>query len=91
MYSKEVVIRNQSGLHARPASTFVEEATKYSSRIKVKRPDDEEEIANGKSIVTILSLSLAQGDHAVIMANGADEQEAVEALAALIDGGFGEL
>ncbi len=91
MYSKEVIIKNKSGLHARPASAFVEEAAKYSSRIKVKRVDDDEEVANGKSIVTILALSLTQGERAEIIANGADEEEAVEALAALVEEGFGEL
>lgn len=83
MYSAEVQIVNQTGLHARPASEFVALAGKFQSAIQVRRAD-EDDCYNGKSVVMLLALGLAQGETAIISANGEDERDAVEALAALI-------
>lgn len=90
MYSKKIRIRNYTGLHARPASEFVECAANYNSKIKICRAGQEEESVNAKSIVLLLTLGLCKGEEAIISANGSDEAEAVEALAALIESGFGE-
>lgn len=90
MYKKNVTVLNKSGLHARPASDFVKEASKFSSKITIKRLDEDEE-ANAKSIVFLLSLGIGQGTEVEISANGDDEQQAVEALTALVESGFGEL
>lgn len=90
MYKKKVTITNKTGLHARPASDFVKEAGKFSSKITIKRLDEEEEV-NAKSIVFLLSLGIGQGTEVEISANGEDEQQAVDSLAALIESGFGEL
>lgn len=91
MQMRTVKILNKSGLHARPASDFVRAAGKYKSRIFLRRPGTEEEEINAKSIIMLLSLALTQGEEAVLIAKGIDEEQAVEELSALISGGFGEL
>ncbi len=91
MYKRTTVIANPTGLHARPASDFIALAAKYSSRIIIKRVNgDEDEEANAKSIVGLLSLGLCQGEEVEITAKGEDETQAVDALIELIDSRFGE-
>lgn len=90
MYKKTVTIKNKTGLHARPASDFVKEAAKFSSKITIRRLDEEDE-ANAKSIVFLLSLGIGQGTEVEISAKGDDERQAVDSLVALIESGFGEL
>lgn len=85
MYSKQIKIVNRTGLHARPASEFVSQAGKFKSKIELQRVGEEDRF-NGKSIIMLLALGLAQGEEAVLYANGEDEQEAVETLAALVAG-----
>ena len=89
MYSRKTVIKNRTGLHARPASDFIAAAGKFKSKITIKRVGDEDE-ANAKSIVMLLSLGLGQGTEIELAARGEDEIDAVDALIALIDSGFGE-
>ena len=91
MYEKQTKIFNRSGLHARPASVFVENANKFESSIEIARVGDEENSVNAKSMVLLLTLGLCQGEEAVITATGADEKEAVNSLVDLIKSGFGEL
>ena len=90
MYSKQVTIHNPSGLHARPASEFVAAAAKFKSRITIRKDEDGAREVNAKSIVMILSQALVTGTTVQITANGEDEMTAVDALVALIEGGFGE-
>ena len=90
MYSKQVTIHNPSGLHARPASEFVAAAAKFKSRITIRKDEDGVREVNAKSIVMILSQALVTGTTVQITANGEDEMTAVDALVALIEGGFGE-
>ncbi len=91
MYSKTTTIKNETGLHARPAHDFVNAAKKYSSKITIKNLDDAEaEAANAKSMVMILAEGIAKDTHVEVAADGSDEKEAVEELIALIDSGFGE-
>jgi len=90
VYKRTATILNKSGLHARPASDFVKEAAKFNSKITIKRLDEDEE-ANAKSIVFLLSLGISQGTEVEISALGDDEQQAADALAAMIESGFGEL
>lgn len=91
MYQKTVKVINPSGLHARPAREFVEEAKKWSARITVARAGSDDRPVNAKSIVMLLSLAIVCGTEIAISAEGGDEQAAVEALAALTAGGFGEV
>ena len=91
MYSKKVTILNKTGLHARPASEFISMASKFKSRITIKKLGrDHEDPANAKSILMLLSLALAQGTEVEITAKGEDEAEAVDALVELVNSKFGE-
>jgi phosphocarrier protein len=87
MTSQEVIVVNQLGMHARAAARFVHLATRYESRVKVSR--DRREM-DGKSIMGILLLAAARGSTITISADGADEKDAVAALVALVQTGFGE-
>jgi phosphocarrier protein HPr len=87
LYSREVTVVNQLGLHARAAARFVHLATRFHAQIRVGR---DTKIMDGKSIMGILLLAAARGTTLTISADGADEREAVEALAQLVASGFGE-
>ena len=91
MITKSTVLKNHSGLHARPASDFVNLAKSFGSNIQIRNLDAEDAgPINAKSIIRILAAGLAVGTHVEISADGADEQAAVEHLVDLIDSGFGE-
>ena len=87
MIARSVIVTNQLGLHARAAARFVHLAARYASQIRVKR---DAKVMDGKSIMGILLLAAARGTTITISADGADEQAAVEALAKLVQTGFGE-
>ena len=87
MTSQEVAVVNRLGMHARAAAKFVHLATRFEARVKVARDGRE---MDGKSIMGILLLAAARGSTITISADGADERDAVAALAALIQSGFGE-
>jgi phosphocarrier protein len=87
MTTREVVIANRLGLHARAAAKFVRTATVYRSQIRVSR---EGRSMDGKSIMGILLLAAGYGSTVVISADGVDELEAVNALEQLVRSGFGE-
>ena len=87
MTSQDVTVVNQLGMHARAAAKFVHLATRYEARVKVAR--DRREM-DGKSIMGILLLAAARGSTITISADGADERDAVAALVALVQSGFGD-
>ena len=87
MITKEVVIKNQVGLHARPATFFIQKANEFKSSIWVEKEDRR---VNAKSLLGVLSLGITKGSSIVISAEGPDEEEAVNALCALIESNFGE-
>ena len=87
MFSKEVVVHNQVGLHARPATFFIQKANEFKSSIWVEK---EERKVNAKSLLGVLSLGITKGTTINIAADGMDEEEAVNALVALIDLNFTE-
>ncbi|WIV11490.1 HPr family phosphocarrier protein [Proteiniborus sp. MB09-C3] len=87
MYSADVILKNETGLHARPASQFVLISSKFKSHVVVIK--DEKEY-NAKSIMGILSMGAVKGTKLTIKAEGEDEKEAVEALKALVESNFGE-
>ena len=74
-------------MHARAAAKFVHLATRFQARVRVARDGRQ---MDGKSIMGILLLAAAPGSSITISADGADEQDAVEALSALVRSGFGE-
>ena len=87
MCVKDVVISNQVGLHARPATFFIQKANTYKSSIWVECGDRR---ANAKSLLGVLSLAIVQGTEVTIIADGSDETEALEGLSELVDSGFAE-
>ena len=87
MCVKDVVIQNQVGLHARPATFFIQKANEYKSSIWVEK--DERKV-NAKSLLGVLSLGIVGGATIKIIADGTDEQEALGALIALVDSGFAD-
>lgn len=93
MKESKIVVNNAVGLHARPASLFVQAAAKYKSEISVSCQDQEtKEVrnVNAKSILGILTLGVYQGMEITIKADGEDECDAVDALLALVEDDFGE-
>ena len=87
MVSREVTINNNVGLHARPATFFIQKANSYKSSIRVEKDDRR---VNAKSLLGVLSLGIVKGMTITLHADGADEAEAIEGLATLIDTGFSE-
>lgn len=87
MYTEDVMVENQVGLHARPATFFIQKANEYKSSIWVEK---EERRVNAKSLLGVLSLGIVGGTPIRIIADGSDEQQAVEGLVKLIQSGFKE-
>ena len=87
MFVKEVTVQNHVGLHARPATFFIQKANEFKSSVWVEK---EERRVNAKSLMGVLSLGIIGGTHIKIIADGSDEQAAVEALVKLIESGFTE-
>ena len=85
MYMKEVVVQNQVGLHARPATFFIQKANEYKSSIWVESDDRK---VNAKSLLGVLSLGITKGLTITIIADGADEENAVNDLVSLIASNF---
>lgn len=87
MISKEVTINNQVGLHARPATFFIQKANEFKSSIWIEK---DERRVNAKSLLGVLSLGIVKGSTITLVADGADEQEAIDTLTALINSDFSE-
>ena len=88
MVSRNVTIQNSVGLHARPATFFIQKANSYKSSIWVEKEDCR---VNAKSLLGVLSLGIVKGTTINLIADGADEASAIEGLVALIDNGFPEV
>lgn len=82
MIEKQVSVQLKSGLQARQAALFVQEANRYNSDVYLEK---EGKKVNAKSIMGIMSLAISKGTDVQISADGSDEESAVEALAALIE------
>ena len=87
MISREVTIKNSVGLHARPATFFIQKANSFKSSIWVEREDRR---INGKSLLGVLSLGIVGGTEITIIADGVDEEEAVSSLVKLVESGFAD-
>ena len=81
MYTQEITVQNEVGLHARPATYFIQKANEFKSGIWVEK---EERRVNAKSLLGVLSLGLKCGDTFALSASGDDEIDAVEALSAML-------
>lgn len=88
--SKEIVVSNKLGLHARPAMQFVDLANQFASRIIVRKGGDEPGEADGKSVMQMIILAATEGTPLQIEADGEDAHHAVEKLAELFENRFGE-
>ncbi len=87
MIKKDVVITNNIGLHARPATFFIQKANTYHSSIWVEKEDRK---VNAKSLLGVLSLGIAKGMTITLVADGQDELNAIDGLIELIQTGFAE-
>ena len=87
MYTQEITVKNEVGLHARPATYFIQKANKFKCGIWVEK---DERRVNAKSLLGVLSLGIVGGTTIRIIADGADEQAAVEGLVKLVNSGFAE-
>ena len=87
MYTQEVTVKNEVGLHARPATYFIQKASEFKCGIWVEK---DQRRVNAKSLLGVLSLGTVGGTPITLIAAGSDENEAVEALAELINSNFGE-
>ncbi|HIT07834.1 MAG TPA: HPr family phosphocarrier protein [Candidatus Merdivicinus faecavium] len=87
MYLKDVTVKNQVGLHARPATFFIQKANEFKSSIWVEKEDRR---VNAKSLLGVLSLGIVGDTTIRIIADGVDEQAAVDSLVALVDSAFAE-
>jgi phosphocarrier protein len=87
MITCNVTINNNVGLHARPATFFIQKANSYKCSIWVEKDDRK---VNAKSLLGVLSLGIVQGMSVTLIADGADEQAALDGLCALVASGFQE-
>lgn len=85
MFVEEVTIQNQVGLHARPATFFIQKANEYKSSIWIEK---DERRVNAKSLLGVLSLGIIGGTIIKVIADGPDEKEAVKGLVKLVESGF---
>jgi phosphocarrier protein len=87
MITKEIIIQNTVGLHARPATFFIQKANSFKSSIWIEK---NERRANAKSLLGVLSLGIIKGDSIKILADGEDDENAVDGLVNLILTGFND-
>ncbi len=87
MFMKETTVSNQVGLHARPATFFIQKANEYKSSIWVEK---DERRVNAKSLLGVLSLGIVKGTVINLIADGPDEEAAINALVELINSDFSE-
>ena len=87
MYLKDVTVKNQVGLHARPATFFIQKANEFKSGIWVEKEDRR---VNAKSLLGVLSLGIVKGTTITLIADGVDEQAAVDSLVKLVESAFAE-
>ncbi len=85
MITRNITIKNTVGLHARPATFFIQKANSYKCSIWVEKDDRR---VNAKSLLGVLSMGIVQGMTVTLIADGADEAEALNGLEALVDSEF---
>lgn len=91
MVSKEVVIKNPTGLHLRPAGLFCKTAMQYACKITIeKRTKNDSIVANAKSVLSVLGSCIKSGDHIHIVCEGEDEEIAINEMVRIVEDGLGE-
>ena len=85
MISKEITVKNNVGLHARPATFFIQKANSYKSSVWVEKDDRR---VNAKSLLGVLSLGIVRDTTVTIIADGVDEEDAINGLAELVEAGL---
>ena len=85
MYTQEITVNNEVGLHARPATFFIQKANEFKSSVWVEK---DERRVSGKSLLGVLSLGVVGGTTIKIIADGPDEKDATEGIVALVESGF---
>ena len=90
MASREVIISNKLGLHARPAMQFVDVANQFKSEVKVHKGGEEPADADGKSVMQMIILAATEGTPLTIEADGEDADQALQTLVDLVQSKFGE-
>lgn len=88
MIEREIVIKNRTGLHTRPAAALVKTAAGFVSEFYIKKDDFE---INGKSIIGVMTLAAEKGSRLLLTFEGEDEEEMAAAITGLFEEGFGEL
>ena len=91
MVEKRIVVTHEVGLHARPASVFVQTANKFDSEITVQNLTENGDEVDAKSIIMVLTLGVVKDNEILIRAEGADAEQAVQALIELVKTNFGEV
>ena len=81
MYTQEITVNNEVGLHARPATFFIQKANEFKSGIWVEKEDRR---VNAKSLLGVLSMGIMDGTSISLIADGVDEAEALDALTKLV-------
>lgn len=87
MIKKEVIIKNKSGIHARPAAILVNEASKYKSEIYLEKDGEK---VDSKSILGVMMLAATCGSSIVLYVDGEDEEEAVKSIVKILESDFEE-
>ena len=87
MYTREVMVQNKAGLHARPATFFIQKANEFKSTVWIEK---EERRVNAKSLLGVLSLGIVGGTEIKIISDGSDENTAVDELVTLVESGFAD-
>ena len=83
---RTVTLGSKSGLHARPAAAFVQSAKEFRSKVTLSK---NEKTANGKSILSVLTLGAEQGDQVVLKVDGEDAEQAIDKLTSLLESDLG--
>lgn len=84
---KKFILKNEKGMHIRPAGVFVKAAAQFKSNIELQYKGKK---VNGKSVMILMSLGAKKGEEITLIANGEDEAAAINTLGQLIESGFGE-
>ncbi len=87
MVSQKVTIKNPTGLHLRPAGILCQEAMRFKSHVTFRY---RENVANAKSVLSVLGACIKSGDEIELICDGEDEEEALASIVSAIEGGLGE-